>query len=229
MNRTRGVVAAAALVVSAGAVYAGPTLKFIDTDAWGPGSAGGPFEVFASGINAKGTGLHGAAAGNFITFCVERNENISNGQTYDAKINTAAVKGGVSGSIGGSDPLDYETAYLYTSFMKGTLSAELSAFDGSVFAYQSEPSGSALQDAIWYSEGEISLTTLNSNALAKSLYDLAVSKVAGDWGNTIGNVRILNLTKNGQDRQDQLVIIPLPGAAGMGLAGLALVGIRRRR
>ena len=132
-------------------------------------------------------------------------------------------------SIGGADQLDAETAYLYTAFMKGTLSGELFAFDGSVFTYQTEPSGSALQDAIWFSEDEISQAALDSNALAKSLYDLAVSKVANNFWSGIGNVRILNLTKNGYDRQDQLIIIPLPGAAGMGLAGLGMVAIRRRR
>lgn len=230
MIKMRGfIVAFGAALAMAGTAQAGPTLTFIDTDAWGPGSAGGPFEVRATGITAGGTGLHGAAAGNFLTFCVERNENIRNGRTYDAKINTAAIKGGVSGSLGGADPLGFETAYLYTAFIKGTLSSDLFAFDGSVFTYQTEPSGGSLQDAIWYSEGEISLTALNSNSLARSLYDLAVSKVASDWGQTIGNVRILNLTRNGEDRQDQLVIIPLPGAAAMGLAGLGMVAIRRRR
>jgi hypothetical protein len=216
---------AVATAIGAGVAHAGPTLKFVNVNPWGGSSSGGPFEVFVTGLPAAGLGQHGAGASNYLTFCVEKNETIQQGQTYDATVNTAAVNGGAGG--GNPDPLDYRTAYLYTAFIKGTLSTDLVAFDsGSAFSYGTASHGTALQSAIWKIEQEV---TGSVSTLAQRLLDLAAAKVAGDWGSTIGNVRVLNLTKNGHKHQDQLIIIPLPTAAGMGLAGLGLVAIRRRR
>ena len=217
---------------SVSAAGAGPTLTFVDTNAWGQTDNGGPFEVAATGLAPSGLGLHGAAAGNYITLCVEFNEFIRQGRTYDAAINTSAVQGGVGGSSGGSDPLDARTAYLYTTFINGTLTSALSAFDGSTFTYGSGASGDAIQSAIWLIEEEIS--SLASGSLAESLFELADWKVTSGAWSGIGNVRILNLTRTDShghttNHQDQLILIPLPTAAGMGLLGLAFVSIRRRR
>jgi len=233
-NAKTGLIGCVGALALAGMALAGPKqLTFDNVDAWGGGGAGGPFEVDPSGFDSapQGLGEHGAADGRFITFCVERNEFVSEGVTYNAEINTAAVSGGVGG--GSPDPLDARTAFLYTSFIKGTLGDLMddAGLDHS-FVDEDPASGLALQDAIWAIEQELT----SVGAFAQDLIDLADQAVAtgGVWaGKGIGNVRILNLTTvNGGAAQDQLVLIPLPVPAALGLVGLLGVGAaswRRRR
>ncbi len=219
-------------VVCAAVASAAPSqIKFTNTNTWGQNSGGGPFEVQPSNFSAhlQGLGKHGAKSGRFLTFCVERNEYIRNNRTYDATINTFANNGGISG--GTPDPLDERTAFLYTSFIKGTLSQQLSDFGAdSVFTYQNGASGAAIQDAIWYLEGE---KTHVSDA-AMDLVQLSEQEIqqGGSWfGNGIGLVRILNLSPEGTtgDAQDQLTLIPLPIPVAMGLVGLIGAGVASRR
>ncbi len=206
--------------VLVGAVSAGPQVTINNVNAWGGSSSGGPFEITPIGFSPVGLGLRGAAPGRYLTFCVELNETLSNNSTYDVAFNTAAVNGGVGG--GSPDPLDAKTAYLYTNFMNGTLSSL-----ESTFTYNNFASGVALQDAIWFIEQEITSLTNGSNA--DKLFQLATAQVDNGSWTGIGNVRVLNLTSGSTNRQDLLVIIPLPSSAGLGMVGLGLVAIRRRR
>jgi hypothetical protein len=206
--------------VLVGAVSAGPQVKINNTNAWGQSVNGGPFEITPIGFAPVGSGLHGAATGRYITFCVERNEFLSQGSTYDVAFNTSAVNGGVGG--GSPDPLDAKTAYLYTNFMNGTLSSL-----ESTFTYNSAAGGDALQNAIWFIEQEI--TSLANGSIADKLFQLAKTQVDNGAWTGIGNVRVLNLTSGATNKQDLLVIIPLPSAAGLGVFGLGLVAVRRRR
>jgi hypothetical protein len=217
-----------------GAVTAGPSqITFTDTSAWGQYNGGGPFEVEPSdfGFTPAGVGENGAQAGRFLTFCMERNEYIQNGRTYNVEINTYADNGGVSG--GPQDPLDARTAFLYTAFMNGTLDDMTSSeAPNAQFTYLSAASGSALQDAIWFIEGEKFSVGSASNALIA----LASQEVAegGSWfGKGIGQVRVMNLTtSHGGSAQDQLVMIPLPLPVAMGMvgfAGVSALAARRRR
>ena len=226
---------AAAVGLTAAALGAGEQIKIIDIDAWGPGCSGGPFEVqpISFGFTPGGTGQHGAAANNFLTFCVETNEYLSEGKTYDVVFNTDAVNGGSGG--GNPDPLDAMTACLYTAFIKGTLDDKLLT-NGHTFTYGSEPDGKDLQQAIWVIENEGGLTYASLSTLGKGIYDLAKADVAtgGEWynkrgANSIGHVRVMNLSQDGNDNQDLLVLIPLPAPACLGLVGLIGVGILRRR
>jgi hypothetical protein len=86
----------------------------------------------------------------------------------------------------------------------------------------------ALQTAIWHIEQEDDGSALTGLALA--YWTEANNAVtSGNWVG-IGNVRILNMfDENGGSHQDQLVMIPLPGAVGLGSMGLVAVGVRRRR
>lgn len=208
----------------------------LDTTAWQfQSGSGGEFN--ATVIALPQSGLH--LGKNWQTFCLEKDETVSTPTgTYYAVINTAAVTGGVGGVAGGNplypdagpdqgDPLSAQTAYLYTQFANGTLSNY--AFAGT--QAQRKTSAAALQNAIWYLEGEIgsvsgqALTWVNAaNAAVNS----------GAWTG-LGQVRVLNLYANyvnGQvsgQRQDVLVLVPAPAAAMLAFVGLGLVGWVKRR
>lgn len=222
---------------------AGPTAKAISY-AWGANpDNGGPFVFEANAELAgqiSGLGTLGVASNRWLTFCLEKKETFTFGSTYDATIDTTAFAGGYGNSTPGSglshgvsfagagDALDPRTAFLYSSFMAGTLDNIVGTFSYNVLS-----SGVQLQRAIWFLENELSSVTAGS--LAATLVSAANAAVApgGDWdGAGLGNVRVLNLwdRSNGAPRQSQLVIIPLPGPAGLAMAGvLGIVAIRRRR
>ena len=169
----------------------------------------------------------------FITFCIERNEYVTLGNSYDYDIATAAVGGGISGQVNGADPLSADTAKLYYAFWTNQW--------GDVdFDYTSGDDLEDLQRAIWWLEGEfpdIDEADLGSegNGKVDDFVDYAQDLLWDDLGNTvwaeddIGDVRVLNLSSNGKDAQSQLVVVPLPAGALMGLAGLGLVAVCRRR
>jgi len=178
---------------------------------------GGEFTVTVLSGNAGLTGLAGDLSPvTFETFCVEHNENFQPGETLSFVMNTGAVGGGVSGQTSPSfDDLDPRTAYLYTEFRYGTLAG----FD---YGAGRTASAGALQDAIWFIEGE--------GGANNAFVALATAAVTNNLWTGIGDVRVLNITRaNGDPGQDQLTLVPAPGAAALlGGAGL-LLGARRRR
>ncbi len=229
-----GIAAVGALAVASSA-WAGPhELQVHDNDAWGQiasgdNRGGGPFEAQPFGYDSvQGLGMYGAGADNYLTFCIERNETLGI-FTFDAHINDEAINGGFGG--GNPDPLDARTAFLFTAFMRGTLDDKLADAGLSAFTYENGDSGIAFQEAVWVIEQELG-STLVSSVLATDLLTLADAAVGvgGEWENMgIGNVRILNLTLDGEDRQDVLIMVPLPIPVLLGLAGLAGVGVMTRR
>lgn len=177
---------------------------------------GGEFTVTVLSGNAGLTGLAGdLSPSTFETFCVEHNENFQPGETLTYAINTGAIGGGVSGqSSPNFDDLDPRTAYLYTEFRYGTLAG----FD---YGAGRSASAGALQDAIWFIEGE--------GGANNAFVALANAAVLSNLWTGIGDVRVLNITRsNGDPGQDQLTLVPAPGAAALAGAGL-LIGARRRR
>ncbi|MDX2146829.1 MAG: hypothetical protein SFZ23_04845 [Planctomycetota bacterium] len=182
----------------------------------------------------------------FQAFCVELDEFVWNpGNTYsfDKRLDDVARLGGANTNSG--DRLSLETAYLYTQFRAGKLSG---------FNYASgasrEQFADNLQHAFWTLEQEFSN---NDNTQAKVLSRLAnkgkgqaaawaseaYAAVANGWGANGHNVRVLNIfvdhnrdgVMNGNDSfaQSQLTLIPLPGTAALSLAGMCVLGARRRR
>ena len=171
------------------------------------------------------------------SFCLEYNEEIEFGRDYLATVDVAARNGGRGGAVGGVDPLDARTAFLYTAFADGTLAG-----------YQYAPvstglsranTANALQFAIWWIEDEWALNKTGSltaaeATLARAFYQAADSAVSSGAWSGLGDVRVMHLTTlDGGTAQDQVVrvgpaSVPLPPAAFAGLALLAGHAIRRR-
>lgn len=157
----------------------------------------------------------------FATFCLEKKEYFYPGHTY--KVNSLdpwAVNGGV-GSVNGKDPIDIATAWLYDSYLEGTL--------GNYTATQ-------VQNVIWYIEQEVS----SLSQIEQSLLALA-NDGGASWDGDFHGVQVMNLIGvapgDFNPAQSQLIRekqqpgppVPAPGAAVLGLIGLAMVNWMKRR
>jgi hypothetical protein len=195
------------------------------SDGYGNGP-GGEFNASPTGLAFVPVDFVTGVAGQFGTFCVEKNEYITFGSTYYVDVSTAAVGGGVGG--GSPDPLDSKTAYLYERFATGNLANyTYGVGDGGIAR---AASADALQHVIWYLENEESkVWTDGDNSLMDKYYQNALTNA----GPGIGNVRVLNLwgdsTRQAAPAQDQLVLVPEPATTLLAVVGVGLLGWTRRR
>jgi hypothetical protein len=220
MNKISTIVGAAALLTVAGFASAN-TVTFTRGVT---GTSGGEFIGSYSG----------EVTGNRISFCLELNETVNpNGSTvYNYTVASGdfgATGGGVNGAgPNGNDPLSAATAYVFQLWMNGTLDRTVA-------------NARAVQNTIWVLEQELLFNNLPGDRQAEvtTLLDMVTANTqysivpgADDFGTfagDFGGIRVINITRNGNDFQSQLTLIPLPTASGMALAGLALLGSRRRR
>jgi hypothetical protein len=160
----------------------------------------------------------------YRTFCLESDEelSVSYNLSYQYSLDTdGAVGGGASG--GSTDPISSATASVYLGWLNGDID-------------QTTENSTAVQNAIWALEGEIDPNSLDGNA--EDLYNEAVANFSTS-DNAItdnelfSNLRVLNPFRDIEGErfyyQSQIILIPLPAASGLALAGLAAVGMRRRR
>ena len=179
----------------------------------------------------------------FQTFCLERKEYVPDSMieiwvsTTSIDESTGALGPDGSGShaiYGGKtygDNLDPMTAYLYTNFVKGTLS-NYNYLDIDLGAGGRDESAGQLQNAIWHIEEGISLA-------AGSQAEAWVSEAQNAGWNDIGDVRVLNnwtpehRGERGYEKQDQLYLAPIstpiPTSVLLGLLGMGVVGIKLRK
>ena len=166
-----------------------------------------------------GDPLEGMTDSVFQTFCVEYNEHLSFGTTYNVTLSTVAIQGGVGG--GSPDPLDARTAWLYNEFLNGTLAGY--DYTGA----NRNASAGQLQNAIWYLENEI--TSVSCGSLAEQFVQMAE---AADWEG-IHNIRVLNLygmdSLYGQDVLCRVNTVPVPGALLLTCLGAVPLSWLRRR
>jgi hypothetical protein len=166
--------------------------------------SGSPYTLGTPGSGGEFTAT-AAGFGTFQSFCLEANEYIDFGNTFDYNKNTGAVQGGVSGATTidshtglPMDNISIGTVYLYSHFADGSLT-------GYHFAGNPQRVADAtdLQNAIWWLEGEggarnhwVDLAESNLGGLN----DTDIKKDAlGNPLNTF-NVIALNLF-NGSDAQ----------------------------
>ncbi|MBK7405691.1 MAG: hypothetical protein IPJ41_13995 [Phycisphaerales bacterium] len=207
--RLQWVAAAAAMGLGAGVCLAEPTAVFSD----GPGNTEGG--IFRAVTSANGT---------FDTFCSEVGEGLTIGFTFEYTISTNILYNG-NGTV---NPLNGETAFLYTKFVAGEIRGILGNPN-----MPEDTMADAIQLAIWKIESE--RNTVDPNALA--LIAAAQAAIGSGAWSGLGNVRVMNnwdvghIGEQNHSKQDTLIIVPLPpaaGLAGIGVLGLA-TGARRRK
>jgi hypothetical protein len=160
--------------------------------------------------------------GGFQTFCLEYTEYIEIGKTYNAAISTKAMNGGV-GTAG--DPISKGTAYLYLNFAKGNLAG----YDYTV-GNGRNADAEKLQKTIWWLEGEQSDPGASNEFRQLVLSQFGTAAAAKADNVNLYPVRALNLTdRNGGLHQDQLVLVPAPGAIVLSSLGAVIVGWLRTR
>ena len=211
----RSILVLTAILVAAGSALAAPTADLYRLSGQYSGD-GGEFRIAPNQDLMDIT----AEVGTYSSFAVVYDTTFV-ATTYEAEVSTATVAG---------DALDGYTAYLYTAFREGTLAGY-----SYVAGAPRVASAGALQDVIWFVEGEAAKTwTDGDNSLQDQFYTAAVN---ANWTD-IGNVRVLNLYELGHAGdanyavKDQLTMIspvPAPGAMLIASLGTMIVGWLRSR
>lgn len=217
MNRNAptlaALIAAAALAASANAA---PTVRFDDT-----GHNWNSNDGFLADLGADGSY-------ELTTFCVEIQEPIALGTTYEYALSTSVKDRGGAGPLSLDTPTGYAIAYIFTMFQSGGEDAikNLAGEQGLSDAEARELTQRTIWNKLYGGH--------DNGTYTQGMIDQLFSAGSGQW-NSLHNVRVMNVWEDADDqtggRQDMLLIVPLPSAAGfasIGLLGLTAAGRRRK-
>jgi len=198
------------LIIVLCALYTAPALAdmMITVADSGVGSTnGGEFTVTVTG-DPIGNFYDNTPPNNTLgTFCLETAEYLNYGTTYFVTLSDYSIKGRYT--LPPYDPLDPMTAWIYTQWLNNNLAHDDATAD-------------AVQNAIWYIEGEGGSTN--------QLVTDAQLAIKDGWVNT--DIKVMNLWGNAAHtdyKQDLLVRVPLPGAVLLGVLGLSIAGLKLRK
>jgi hypothetical protein len=171
----------------------------------------------------------------WISFCLERNENLYFKYDWVGGLTDRAIAGGNNDDLSeiGYDTLSDESAWLYWNFSQGTLSAGGYTYTGT------EQNQIDLQGLFWYLEDEVTDTKYNNQGtVGMDIWLAAAQQAVTDGWTNDGLVAVVNLYETNDHgtysgcRQDILAAVPIPTSVlllGAGLLGLIGIGYRRRK
>jgi hypothetical protein len=207
----------------------------------GPGYGGGSFGATITTEAGSPFGLTPGTIVSTRTFCVETEEYFNPGTQYYVEYALSAVNGG-GGAVGGEDQISRRTAWMFSQALSGILQWDIGS-GLTTFDINNATHNRAVQEAIWAQEQE---TYAYSGALTTvgKIRDniLAQASLVSENGNLFG-VLVMRLWSGrtslpgggysfSGNKQDQLVLIPLPPAAWAGMSMLTILAgaaaVRRR-
>lgn len=223
-----------AVALLAGAALSAPamadtvTVKFTGTNKGGSVKAAYDSvtsNVFAGQLKHTLSSPSGPAAaglsGNFLTFCVELNQNTTSSNTvYTVSTLAARLGAAKADAIAGLFASTGLAPILGTASNDLAQAAQLAIWE-IVEDYDGTPGSLSL------TAGDFRATKTDGSPLTAGITGLASSMLSGVETPALSSLSFLVLTNS--SKQDQLVVIPAPGAAAVVVGGgLALLRRRRR-